>query len=41
MLNNGGLPKLNTIICFDDLSEEELEDLIPESRKFNTKILLF
>jgi hypothetical protein len=41
MLNNGGLPKLNTIICFDDLSEEEIENLVPESRKLNTQVLLF
>ena len=41
MLNNDGLPKLNTIICFDDLSEEELEYLVPESRKLNIKLLLF
>ena len=41
MLNNDGLPKLNTIICFDDLSQEELEYLVPESRKLNINLLLF
>ncbi len=41
MLSNEGLPKLNTIICFDNLKEDELHELLPESRRSNIKVLLF
>lgn len=41
ILNNEGLPNLKTIICFDELSEEEINNLIPISRKKAIRILLF
>jgi hypothetical protein len=41
ILNNEGLPNLKTIICFDELSLEEINNLIPSSRKKSIRILLF
>lgn len=41
MLNNDGLPKLNTIICFDDLSDEDIDNLVPKSRQLTIQVLLF
>ena len=41
ILNNEGLPNLKTIICFDKLSEAEINNLIPSSRQQEIQILLF
>lgn len=41
IINNEGLLKLKTIICFDELTNEELSNLIPITRRQDIQILLF